>query len=41
MVVSEEEGRRTILLKNVRYRGSTTANWREFANGRQNPVRYL
>ena len=38
---SDEEGRKIILLKNVVHRGSTTANWREFAEGRQNPVRYL
>jgi len=38
---SDEEGRRIILLKNVCHRGSTTANWREFANGSQYPVRYL
>ena len=38
---SEEEGRQIILLKNVVHRGSTTANWREFADGSQNPVRYI
>ena len=41
MEASEEEGRQIILLKNVVHRGSTTASWREFAEGRQNPVRYL
>jgi hypothetical protein len=36
-----EEGRYKLILKNCRHLGSTTNNWKTFANTNQNPVRYI
>ena len=38
---SEIEGRIFIFLSNIANVGSTNANWIEFAEGGQNPVRYI
>lgn len=38
---SEIEGRMFIFLSNITNIGSTTVNWIEFAEGGQNPVRYI
>lgn len=38
---SSEEGRRVIYFENLKEIGSTSADWKEFAETNQNPVRYL
>jgi len=41
VVPSPIEGRYTVNLKDVRHVGTTDANWHEFAEGGQNPIRYV
>ena len=38
---ADREGRYNIQLTHVQYIGTTSANWVEFAEGGQNPIRYL
>lgn len=38
---SSHEGRYVIQLKNIRSVGTTETNWLEFAEGGQNPIRYM
>lgn len=41
-LVAEREGRRyDIQLTHVQYVGTTSINWTEFAESKQNPIRYL
>ncbi len=37
----EKKGRYNIQLNHVQYIGATSLNWYEFADGSQNPIRYL
>lgn len=38
---ADREGRYDIQLAHIQYVGTTPTNWIEFANGGQNPIRYL
>jgi hypothetical protein len=38
---ADREGRYDIRLTHVQYIGATSVNWVEFAEGGQNPIRYL
>ncbi len=37
----DDEGRYTILLRNMKHVGVTRKNWTEFTDGARSPVRYL
>ena len=38
---ADREGRHNIQLTHVQYIGTTSANWKEFAEADANPIRYL
>jgi hypothetical protein len=38
---ADREGRYDIQLTHIQYVGTTSTNWVEFADGGQNPIRYL
>lgn len=38
---ASREGRHIVQLTHIQYIGTTSSNWLEFAEGGQNPIRYL